>query len=68
MLMLYLEMLETPEEKVRFEEIYQNYRNKMFHMADHILHNDQDAEDAVHNAFLRICALLKNFLNFRIRR
>lgn len=63
MLMLYLEMLETPEEKVRFEEIYQNYRNMMFHVADHIFHNDQDAEDAVHNAFLRIIKKISKFQN-----
>ena len=54
MLMLYLQMLETPEEKVRFEEIYLKYRSAMFHVAESILHNDQDAEDAVHNAFLQM--------------
>ena len=54
MLIMYLQMLDTPEEKVRFEQIYLKYREKMFHVADSILHNDQDAEDAVHNAFLRI--------------
>nr|WP_325305764.1 hypothetical protein [uncultured Oscillibacter sp.] len=42
MLMLYLQMLDTLEEKVRFEEIYLKYRNAMFRAADGILHNDQD--------------------------
>ena len=63
MLMLYLQMLDTPEEKVRFEEIYLKYREKMFHVADSILHNDQDAEDAVHNAFLRIIKKFSRFQN-----
>ena len=60
MLMLYLQMLETPEEKVRFEEIYLKYRVTMFRVAEGILHNDQDAEDAVHLAFLSLanCRLL----------
>ncbi|WP_295753180.1 RNA polymerase sigma factor [uncultured Oscillibacter sp.] len=62
MLTLYLQMLETPEEKVRFEEIYLNYRGMMFHVAEGILHNNQDAEDAVHNAFLRI---IKKFSKFQ---
>lgn len=54
MLVCYLQMLDTPEEKNRFEQIYLKYRSLMYHVADGILHNRQDAEDAVHNAFLRI--------------
>lgn len=63
MLMLYLQMLKTPEEKVRFEEIYLKYRGVMFRVAEGILHNDQDAEDAVHNAFLRIIKKFSRFQN-----
>ena len=54
MLICYLQMLDTPEEKIRFEQIYLKYRGLMYHVADGILHNRQDAEDAAHNAFLRI--------------
>ena len=54
MLICYLQILDTPEEKNRFEQIYLKYRSLMYHAADSILHNRQDAEDAVHNAFLRI--------------
>ena len=54
MLACYLQMLDTPEEKIRFEQIYTKYRSPMFRTADRILHNAQDAEDAVHNAFLQI--------------
>ena len=54
MLTLYLQMLDTPEEKVRFEEVYLTYRGLMYHTANRILHNRQDAEDAVHNAFLQV--------------
>lgn len=61
MLTLYLQMLETPEEKVRFEEIYRKYRGAMFHVAEGILHNDQDAEDAVQNAFLRMIRKFSRF-------
>lgn len=67
MLMLYLQMLDTLEEKVRFEEIYLKYRNAMFRAADGILHNDQDAEDAVHNAFLRIIRKFPRFQNTPVK-
>ncbi len=62
MLVFYLQMLDTPEEKIRFEQIYREYRGLMCHLADNILHNRQDAEDAVHNAFLRI---IKKFSELR---
>ena len=62
MLVYYLQMLDTPEEKIRFEQIYLKYRGLMYHVADSILHDRQEAEDAVHNAFLRI---LKKFSKFQ---
>lgn len=61
MLMFYLQMLDTPEEKAKFEEIYLAYRGMMFNIANSILRNEKDAEDAVHNAFLWI---IKNFSKF----
>ncbi len=54
MLVYYLQMMDTPEEKIRFEQIYLNYRGLMYRVAEGVLHNCQDAEDAVYNAFLRI--------------
>ena len=62
MLVCYLQMLDTPEEKIRFEQIYLKYCGLMYHVAYGILHNRQDAEDAVHNAFLQI---LKHFRRLR---
>ncbi len=62
MLIFYLQMLDTPEEKTRFEQIYQQYRGLMYHVANDILHDSQDAEDAVHNAFLRV---IKHFSKFQ---
>lgn len=63
MLIYYLQMLDTPEEKVRFEQIYLKYRGLMYRVADSILHNRQDAEDAVHNAFLKIIRQFSRFQN-----
>ena len=63
MLVYYLQMLDTPEEKIRFEQIYLKYRGLMYHVADSILHDRQEAEDAVHNAFLRILKKVSKFQN-----
>ena len=57
-MLLYLQLIDSPQERARFERLYATYRNLMFHVAKRILGNDQDAEDAVHDAFL---AIAKNF-------
>lgn len=62
MLVCYLQMLDTPEEKLRFEQLYVNCRGAMFRAAKRILRSDQDAEDAVHNAFLKI---LRHFSRYQ---
>ena len=61
-MLLYLQMLETPEEKSQFEQIYLEYRGLMYHVAYEILHNDQDAEDAVHQAFVKIVENIKKLM------
>lgn len=58
MLMLYLSAIETPEQKSKFEQLYYAYKNLMFYIAKNILADDFLAEDAVHEAFLRILKYL----------
>lgn len=58
MLNFYLSILSTDEEKSEFERLYHVQKNIMYHIAYSKLNNSHDAEDAVHEAFLR-CA--KNF-------
>ncbi|WP_294549242.1 RNA polymerase sigma factor [uncultured Pseudoflavonifractor sp.] len=57
--MIYLQMIETPDEQSKFELLYLKYRGLMFHVAFNILHNRQDAEDAVHHAFVKIAENMK---------
>lgn len=52
--MIYLEAIGTKEEKTKFERIYIKYRKIMFYTAERILNDRHMAEDAVHQAFLRI--------------
>ena len=54
MLSLYLAYLDTEQDKKRFEEIFMSYRKQMISLAFSILKNQEDAEDAIHNVFLRI--------------
>ena len=54
MLGLYLSMLDTAEEKSKFEELYNLHRQDMYRVANGILNDTYEAEDAVHEAFLRV--------------
>lgn len=59
-MIVYLQMIDTPEDRSKFEQLYLEYRGLMFHAANQILHNEQDAEDAVHQAFLKIAEHIQN--------
>lgn len=54
MINLYLSVLETDEDRCQFEDIYRQYKNRMYKFAISILHNNEDAEDVVHQSFLTI--------------
>lgn len=58
-MLIYLQMIETPEERSKFEQLYIEYRGLMYHVAYEILHNEQDAEDAVHQAFVKVAENIK---------
>ena len=53
-MLIYLQIIETDEDKSKFEQIYEAYRGLMFHAAFKVLTHEQDAEDAVHHAFVKI--------------
>ena len=53
-MLIYLQMIESYEEKNKFERLYETYRGLMLYVANQILHNKDDAEDAVHQAFVSI--------------
>ena len=54
MLIYYLSLIDDPRDDEKFIQIYELYRNSMFNKANSILHNVQDAEDAVQEAFISI--------------
>ncbi len=54
MLSFYLSAVETEEERSLITKLYTEYEQKMYGAAYAILQNKHNAEDAVHEAFLRI--------------
>ena len=54
MLAFYLSLIETEEDKTLFAKIYEENKQKMFKYAFHILNDEGDAEDIVHEVFLFI--------------
>ena len=53
-MLICLQALDSPEDRTRFEALYTAYRGLMYHVAYGIVKNEQDAEDAVHMAFLSL--------------
>ena len=58
-MLIYLMMIDSQEEQSKFEKIYKEYRGVMFYVANKILNNEHDAEDAVHQAFVKIAENIK---------
>ena len=59
-MLIYLNLIETEEQKSKFEQIYNNYKHTMFYVAKSILKDDYLSEDAVHNAFINIAKSMDN--------
>ncbi len=53
-MLIYLAALESGDDKLKFERLYRAYRALMFQVARRVLRSEQDAEDAVHQAFLKL--------------
>lgn len=54
MLLFYLSLIENEEDKSKFERLYNQYRKLMKYKAIEILHDEFLAEDAVHEAFIKL--------------
>ena len=53
-MLVYLQMIESNDDRDKFEQLYNKYRSLMYHSAYRILQNREDSEDAVHQAFISI--------------
>lgn len=59
MLMLYAAVIDDAEDIKKFEKIYYEYREQMFFVANKILRDSYEAEDAVQNALLGIARSIR---------
>ncbi len=62
MIAIYLSLIDSETDKIKFQEIYENYKKQMWYVANDILNDAYLAEDAVHDAFIGIA---KNFSKIR---
>lgn len=53
-MIIYISMIESGEDKRKFEELYTSYKQTMFYVANKILRDEHLSEDVVHQAFIRI--------------
>lgn len=58
-MLVYLAVIDEPAQKTKFETVYHQYRGLMYYVAYRILNNASDAEDAVHDAFIKIAENMK---------
>lgn len=53
-MIIYISMIELGEEKRKFEQLYKEYKQIMFYIANRILRDTYMSEDVVHQGFIRI--------------
>lgn len=58
-MIIYLSMIDSAEDRCKFEVIYERYKNLMYYVANSILHSQGDAEDIVHDTFLKIIEIIE---------
>ena len=54
MLAFYMSFIDDDDDRAKFEILYNEYRKRMVSTAYSILRNHEDAEDAVHDTFIKI--------------
>lgn len=59
MILVYLSMIETQEDKDKFQKIYDQYNGLIKHVARKLTNDEQNVEDIVQETFLRIVKSIK---------
>ena len=59
MLLFYLSLIESDEDKSKFERLYYEYNKLMKYVAIKEIHDEYLAEDAVHEAFIKLTRYIK---------
>jgi DNA-directed RNA polymerase specialized sigma24 family protein len=67
MLIFFLSMLETDENKNKFTLLYEKYRKLMFYVANQILKDKYLSEDAVEQTFVRILTIFRMWIVTKLK-
>lgn len=60
MTVIYTTFIDDESDKEKFNILYYTYRKRMLYTAYSVLHNKEDAEDAVHDTFIKIARNMKS--------
>ena len=60
MLAFYMTFIDGEDDKAKFEILYNTYRKRMVYTAFSVLNNKEDAEDAVHDTFIKIARNMRS--------
>lgn len=60
MLIFYMSLIDNDDDRAKFEILYNEYRKRMISTAFSVLKNRGDAEDAVHETFIKIARNMKS--------
>lgn len=63
-MLIFLEMLDSDEERLSFQEVYEKNYMKMFYTALNMVKNGHMAEDAVHEAFLKLAEKYSEYVSY----
>ena len=58
-MLIYLAMIESEDDRSKFEIIYREYRDLMLYIANRILGDTKDSEDVVHQSFVKLIDILE---------
>lgn len=61
--MIFMSVDMNTDEKNKFEKLYNKYKNPLFYQALKIAKNENDAEDILQNAFIKIAKIIKSIDN-----
>ncbi len=53
-MLIFMTLIESESDKIKFTTLYEDYSDLLFYIANEVLHNVHDAEDAVHDALISI--------------